>query len=444
MKKIIAVLYFCLLLLCPGLCGEVRPQGEPFYPSPYVKRDYPYISKISFSPDGRYIVFDLQWFYTEEECRLYIVDVLKKEIYELFPHWEALDTSPNAEWSPDGSVIAIENAGKICLVNPDGTNLRELTTFYASHPVWSPDGNYLAVEKKREGEVDSGTDIMIIDRNGNEVAWVITSPDDEYPVAWSPDNSYILFVKYEERKSLTLWRANLDMSKPFPASSSGIFRLSEMEPIQDHAAISPDGSKIVTGGQMGLLIMNADGSGVIDITPNIENFEIGDVAWSPQTNKIAFVGMEPQEWDAIEGYLGPYNIYLINPDGTGLEQITFFTGVEDSQAKAPHFPLLAKVWKNAKKEIAKSKATKPLLLERKDNVGKGDKVRSKKMQALQIAERMNNLAPNSPGDKAPNKSPSLPIFAGILSLSALGYTFWKLLKRPLKEKGVNSFTRRLE
>jgi len=181
---------------------EARPQGEPFYSSPYVKRDYPYISKISFSPDGRYIVFDLQWFYTEEQCRLYVVDVLTKEIYELFPHWEALDTSFNAEWSPDGSVIAIESAGKICLVNPDGTNLRELTTFHARHPVWSSDGNYLLVERKREVDVDSGTDIMIIDKNGNEVAWVVTSPDDEYPVAWSPDNSYILFVKYEEREKV--------------------------------------------------------------------------------------------------------------------------------------------------------------------------------------------------------------------------------------------------
>ena len=420
MKRLIVkiVFYICWMFMFATLCNKVSAMDY----------DYPFIGEISPSPDGRYIVFELEYVYSSEYTKLYIMDILTKEIYELLPD-NVGSAGQHPAWSPDGSVIAFER-GKVYLVSPDGTNLRELTTFYAGYPVWSPDGNYLAVETRREGDVDSGTDIMIIDKNGNEVAWVITSPDDEYPIAWSPDNSYILFVKYEERKSLTLWRANLDMSKPFPTDSSGIFRLSEMEPIQDHAAISPDGSKIVTGGQMGLLIMNADGSGVIDITPNIENFEIGDVAWSPQTNKIAFVGMEPQEWNEEEGYLGPYNIYLINPDGTGLEQITFFTGIdiEGSQAKAPHFPLFAKVWKNAKKEIAKSKAAKPLLFARKDDLGKGDKVRSEKMQALQVAEKMNNLAPNSPEDKAPNKSPSVPIFAGTLSLSALSYALWKFLR----------------
>jgi Tol biopolymer transport system component len=394
---------------------------------------YPYIGKMSPSPDGRYIVFEANFdgFIKSDKIQLYLLDLSTKQVYQL--------AEPNVEgiapaWSPDGSVIAFywpnEDTGEaIYLINPDGTNLRRLTNEPAYYPVWSPDGRYMAVSVYREGDFESRDDILIIDNEGKDVAWLITSPDDDWPVAWSPDGSYILFIRNEEGRHPSLWRANVDLTKPFPAESSGIFRLTEPSSDVCSVAISPNGSHIaitfIDG--TGLWIMNADGSGKTLIFPCSDKFDITHIAWCPGINKIAFVGCEFQEYNDTEGYLGPYNIYLINPDGTGLEQITFFTGVEDSQAKAPHFPLFAKVWKNAKKEIAKNKATKTFFA-RKDYLGKGDKVRSEKMQNPEVAERMNNLAPNSPEDKAPNKSPSLPIFAGTLSLSALSYALWKLLR----------------
>jgi TolB protein len=58
-------------------------------------------------------------------------------------------------------------------------------------------------------------------------------------------------------------------------------------------------------------MMNADGTSPRDLTPNTPEFD-GDPAWSPGGSRIAFTSRRD----------GNKEIYLMNPDGTGLLNIT--------------------------------------------------------------------------------------------------------------------------
>jgi TolB protein len=63
--------------------------------------------------------------------------------------------------------------------------------------------------------------------------------------------------------------------------------------------------------------MNADGTGQVQLTENA----IGDLtpSWSPDGKKIVF--------HRRVGERGQFQLFLINPDGTGEKQLTFPPGL---------------------------------------------------------------------------------------------------------------------
>jgi Tol biopolymer transport system component len=99
------------------------------------------------------------------------------------------------------------------------------------------------------------------------------------------------------------------------------------------ATFTPDGKRIVFGmdiapalnaGLYTTAIMNADGSGAMDLTPGNSDFEIfPDI--SPDGSKITF------QRDAASDS----QIYTINPDGTGLQQLTTGNVSDRSPAFSP-------------------------------------------------------------------------------------------------------------
>ncbi len=85
---------------------------------------------------------------------------------------------------------------------------------------------------------------------------------------------------------------------------------------------SPDGAKIVFwgresgGGPTAIFVINADGTGMTDIMQNA-----GGPAWSPDGTQIAFDRSD--------------QIYLMNPDGSGVVQLTDSPGRSSGSAWAP-------------------------------------------------------------------------------------------------------------
>lgn len=96
------------------------------------------------------------------------------------------------------------------------------------------------------------------------------------------------------------------------------------------ATFSPDGKQIafvmdtnpaLNSGFYTAAIMNADGSGVRDLTPSTNRFEHRP-DWSPDGTKIVFDGDEGSD----------SAIYSINPDGTGETRLTPASGPDDQAA----------------------------------------------------------------------------------------------------------------
>jgi Tol biopolymer transport system component len=202
---------------------------------------------------------------------------------------------------------------EIYLVNADGTGLQRLTSHPAVdlQPTWSPDGSRLAFASDRGGN----SDIFVMDASGASILNLTKSPGDDFLPAWSPDGSKIAFVR-DEGGFQTFWEI-------FVMDANGGNRVN-LTNNPDFAAApewSPDGRKIVfesdrdfdvdpneTGYE--IFVMQADGSGVVNITNHNANDEFP--SWSPDGRRIAF------QTDRAGGL----EIFLMDPSGGDLVNVT--------------------------------------------------------------------------------------------------------------------------
>ena len=123
---------------------------------------------------------------------------------------------------------------------------------------------------------------------------------------WSPDGRMIAFVRLNTR--LGVYVVNAD--------GSGVRNLTPKPKGAAYAAPawSPDGRKIAFAserdGNSEIYLMNADGSGQRRLTRDLAYD--GDPAWSPDGQKIAFVSNRD----------GRYEVYVMNADGSGQRSLT--------------------------------------------------------------------------------------------------------------------------
>jgi len=220
----------------------------------------------------------------------------------------ATDSEP--AWSPDGAKIAFTRNHAIYVMNADGTGLTRLTSgaVFVGGAAWSPDGQHIAF-----ASLNGGTWMMDADgANPHQL------PVGGYEPAWSPDGSRIAFASGPVGDgSAEIYVMNADGSGPINLTTGSQF--GDAGP-----AWSPDGGKIVFSSlhcdaydeayqcdlfDYFVIVMNADGSGrrlLLDLgdTPGAAG-PAPDAAWSPDGTKI--------------GVVGPfYNIWVINADGSGL------------------------------------------------------------------------------------------------------------------------------
>ena len=80
-------------------------------------------------------------------------------------------------------------------------------------------------------------------------------------------------------------------------------------------AWSPDGAKLAFAGDSGIFLMNADGTGAVQLTTGGM-----EPSWSPDGSRIAFVMLQ---WDSTGNDPGLYpRIAVVNTDGSGFARLS--------------------------------------------------------------------------------------------------------------------------
>jgi Tol biopolymer transport system component len=190
-------------------------------------------------------------------------------------------------------------AAEIYLMSPDGTNVQRLTDNDAgdSFASLSPDGKKIVFDSNRlrlSTEPLNTSDLFLMNTDGTEQTYLIRGSS----ATWSPDSKYIAYHA--------------------SASGTGL-------PINGNAGAPTSDSDIFVANVDDLLARVA---GPQNITNNGSDTIDDDADWSPDGTKIAFTS-HPSSDNPINPIHA--EIYVINPDGTGLTRLTF----NDYQEAAP-------------------------------------------------------------------------------------------------------------
>jgi Tol biopolymer transport system component len=228
-------------------------------------------------------------------------------------------------------------AGEIYLMNEDGTDLMRLTENMVGDfmPSLSPDGKKIVFDSTRLrllNEPRNTSDLFLMNTDGTEQTWLIRGSS----ATWSPDSKYIAYHASASGTGLPvntnpgaatsdsdIFVANIDDLLARTAGPQNITNSSGAR--DDDADWSPDGTKIVFTSKptsddprnpvhAEIYVMNPDGTGLTQLTFN--DYEERAPAWSPDGSRIVFT--------ARVGTRGGDNfeICVMDADGTNFVQLT--------------------------------------------------------------------------------------------------------------------------
>ena len=226
-------------------------------------------------------------------------------------------------WSPHGDRIAYwgrpqGGQGDIWTISADGRNAVRVTSEPSMdwNPVWSPDGRYLYFCSDRTGNMNIWR-VPIAEKTGKLLGTpeAVTSgagASTEH-ISLAQDGRRIAYVAHEEIKNLR--KVTFDPStekiagEPVPITR-GSLQCFFPDP-------SPDGDWLAyysLGKQEDIFIIHADGTDMRQLTDDV--FKDREPRWSPDGKRIAFTSDRS----------GGSEIWAINRDGSGLQQLTQMAG----------------------------------------------------------------------------------------------------------------------
>jgi len=220
-----------------------------------------------------------------------------------------------------------EGNSEIYVMDPDGSGLRNLTnnSAFDGSPAWSPDSNKIAFVSTRDGN----SKIYVMNPDGSGLKNLTNTPALDGSPAWSPTGNRIAFERHEDDFRLPVGNRVIYVMDSNGSIPKGI-TASTFEDVKDtEPAWSPDGNKIAFAstrdGNFEVYVMNPEGSGPVYDSENqswyfkeeLERLtnnlaKDSEPAWSPDGSKIAFTTDRD----------GNFEIYVMNPDGSGLKNLT--------------------------------------------------------------------------------------------------------------------------
>jgi dipeptidyl aminopeptidase/acylaminoacyl peptidase len=216
--------------------------------------------------------------------------------------------------------IAFAAIGGIASMNADGSGQWGVELNVGdTAPAWSPDGTQLAVITHWAG--NAGILAMQPDGSG---AHMVTNDGSDRDPAWSPDGSKLVFAN-----GANLYLVNAD--------GSGRVQLT-FDPDDRSASRptwSPDGTKVAFaispyccgGGRILVVDLRAGAESPLTDGTSYD----ASPAWSPDGSKIAFASSRS----------GNQSIYVMNADGTGVARLSDGSGYDNNPAWSPDGAQLA-------------------------------------------------------------------------------------------------------
>jgi len=284
-----------------------------------------------------------------EHYEIFVMTIDGSEVTRLHQSVEGnqtLSDDSTADWSPDGTKLVFtslrdEVAGdwnyEIYTMNADGSDQQRLTDSPGvdSFADWSPDGRRIVFERE---ETNGTRDIWVMNADGTGQVNLTNDPDhDDISASWSRDGTRIAFASDRddlpggcgEDCNVDVYVMNSDGSDPvritddpatdgFPEwSADGSRLLFHSTRAGETVAFTTADGTVVTELNWDVLVMNADGTGQVNLTNNPAMD--GHAVWSPDGTRIAFNSSRD----------GNVEIYLMDPDGTNVTRITNTPGLEE-------------------------------------------------------------------------------------------------------------------
>ncbi|KPJ72770.1 hypothetical protein AMJ52_05280 [candidate division TA06 bacterium DG_78] len=217
------------------------------------------------------------------------------------------------DWHPNGETIIVPGH----VIDVIDTTVSDL--YIGAYPRYNPDGSKISYTIYAGDSMG----LWIVNSDGSEAHRIAINTE---KADWAPNGRELVYVRYPHDPSpLVIADTNgtVTFDIPLPETNSGT-------PLRSPASFSPDGEKILFDYQIiigdfqsdemllsdwQIYVINRDGTGLEQLTEDGGLFPV----WSPNGQQIAYV--KYSYWGSEED--GDGQLWVMNADGSGKKQLTF-------------------------------------------------------------------------------------------------------------------------